>query len=63
LSEVLQKVEAITGHHIEVRVNPDFVRAMDVKFLCGNPEKLRGLIGVWDTPALEETLRWMLLEN
>jgi nucleoside-diphosphate-sugar epimerase len=58
--EVLEMVSRISGHSLEVVVNPAFVRANDVKTLYGDPTKLRGLIGAWETPPLEDTLRWML---
>lgn len=60
LREVLAIVETISGHTMRVDVNPAFVRANEVKTLCGDPTKLRTLIGDWETPPLEETLRWML---
>jgi GDP-6-deoxy-D-talose 4-dehydrogenase len=58
--EVLEMAERITGHHVEVCVNPALVRANEVKVLAGSPAKLRSLIGPWETPPLEATLRWML---
>lgn len=60
LRDVIAMSEAITGHHMEIRVNPAFVRANEVKSLCGDASTLRRLIGAWETPPLEETLRWML---
>ncbi|MDN0076845.1 GDP-mannose 4,6-dehydratase [Crenobacter sp. SG2303] len=60
LREALAMCEAVTGHSIQIRVNPAFVRANEVKTLCGDATRLRGLIGDWDTPPLLETLRWML---
>ncbi|WP_407278720.1 GDP-mannose 4,6-dehydratase [Aromatoleum evansii] len=60
LREALAMAEAITGHSMRVEVNPAFVRANEVRSLCGDPAKLRRLIGEWDTPPLEDTLRWML---
>lgn len=60
LREVLGLAEEITGHTMRIEVNPLFVRPNEVKTLCGNPSKLRDLIGEWDTPPLEDTLRWML---
>lgn len=62
LREVLQMMERISGHVIDVRVNPSFVRANEVRSLRGSTDKLRELIGDWDVPPLEETLRWMLGE-
>lgn len=60
LREVLAMAERISGHGMEVRVNPVFVRANEVQTLCGNPAHLRSLIGDWQGPTLEDTLRWML---
>jgi GDP-D-mannose dehydratase len=55
--------ESITGHNIEVRVNPAFVRANEVKTLCGDPSRLRALVGELESISLENTLRWMLGEG
>lgn len=60
LRETLALAEEITGFRMDVIVNPAFVRANEVKNLCGNASKLRKLIGDWSPPPLEETLRWML---
>jgi GDP-6-deoxy-D-talose 4-dehydrogenase len=60
LGEVLAMAEKITGHKIRVDVNPAFVRDNEVRSLCGNAGKLKRLIGDWDMPSFEETLRWML---
>ena len=60
LREVLAMAEAITGHSIRVEVNPAFVRANEVKTLCGDSSRLRSLVDPPDMPPLEETLRWML---
>ena len=61
LREILAMCSELTGHDIEVRVNPAFVRSNEVKTLCGNAQKLRDCIGDWSTPALRETLQWMLV--
>ncbi|MBY0454567.1 MAG: GDP-mannose 4,6-dehydratase [Burkholderiaceae bacterium] len=61
LREVLALVEDISGHQLQVQVNPAFVRANEVKTLSGNPARLRTLIGTdWCSPPLQDTLRWML---
>jgi GDP-6-deoxy-D-talose 4-dehydrogenase len=60
LREVLAMAGALTGHRIRVVVHPALVRQNEVKTLCGDPFKLRSLIGDWETPPLEETLGWML---
>lgn len=60
LREVIAMCEALTGHKIEVEVNPAFVRANEVKTLCGDNSRLKSLVSGWQTPPLEETLSWML---
>lgn len=60
LREVISMVEGICGRPIRVQVNPAFVRANEVKSLCGDAFRLRSIIGDWMTPPLAETLRWML---
>jgi len=60
LREVIAKCSAITGHTLDVQVNPAFVPANEVKTLCGDNARLRALVPGWETPALDETLGWML---
>lgn len=60
LRQVLSMMEKISGHFMEVEVNPAFVRAGEVKTLGGNPRHLCSLIGEWSSPPLEQTLAWML---
>lgn len=60
LREIIDSCEHITGHRIQVRVNPRFVRADEVKRLWGDCDRLRDTIGNWQPLPLEETLRWML---
>jgi len=60
LREVIEMCVAFTGHQIEVEVNPAFVRANEVKILCGDNSRLVELVKGWQTPRLEETLSWML---
>lgn len=60
LREVLELIQHISGQSIEVKVNPAFVRANEVKELCGDPTKLVSIIGDAKMPSLAETLRWMI---
>ena len=60
LAEILDLARQISGRDLQVRVNPDFVRANEVKHLCGDPIKLEGMIGPSQIPPFEQTLRWML---
>lgn len=60
LRKVIAMCEAITDHTIQVQVNPAFVRANEVKSLCGNPALLQSLVLGWQPMEFEQTLRWML---
>lgn len=60
LGEVLALVEQLSGHRMEVRINRDFVRADEVRFLCGSSARLETVIGPLAMPPLEDTLSWML---
>ena len=63
LNEVIQIASEISGFTMDVKVNPDFVRASEVKRLQGSREKIQATIGNIDNISLNETLRWMLLAN
>lgn len=60
LGHIISMMEAICACKIEVRVNPAFVRAAEVKTLVGSPEKLHGLLGELPVLPFDETLRWMV---
>jgi nucleoside-diphosphate-sugar epimerase len=64
LQFVMDTLKSITGHDIEIRVNPDFVRASEVHRMVGNPEKLQQLLASnglsLQVPALEDTFKKML---
>ncbi len=59
LDEVLQMMREISGHQLEVSVNPAFVRANEVKILLGSNARLQQLIGELPAQDLRATLRWM----
>ena len=60
LRDVIARAGQIAGHDIEVRVNPGFVRANEVKLLRGSRAKLESTIGSLAVPPLAATLRWMI---
>ncbi len=60
LLDIVQICTELTGHNIEVTVNPDFVRPNEIKKLGGDASKLTGSIGDWKKTELRETLSWML---
>ncbi len=60
LQYVLKQAAALSGHHLDVRVNPAFVRSADVKNLFGCKTKLESLISELPPITLSDTLRWMI---
>jgi nucleoside-diphosphate-sugar epimerase len=60
LREVIAALEAETSHHMDIRVNAQFVRANEVRRLVGSPRKLEALIGTVAEIPLTKTLRDML---
>lgn len=63
LQDVLALAQELSGHRIEVRVNPALVRPNEVHTLAGDKRKLVSLIGDWDSLPLPQTLAWMLASN
>lgn len=60
LQEVLDMVRSSTGHNLEVRVNPDFVRPNEVKMLVGSANKLRRLVPDLVPIDFPRTIEWMI---
>jgi nucleoside-diphosphate-sugar epimerase len=60
LQQVLQMARDISRHDLEVRINPAFVRANEVKTLTGSSDRLAAVLGQLPRMELEQTLRWML---
>ena len=60
LRDVVEIVSRISGHQFDVRVNPAFVRADEVRTLAGSKAAIEGLLGPLDSVPLEDTIRWML---
>lgn len=60
LREVVTLCKKITGQRMEIEVNPEFVRANEVRVLKGNNIRLKTLIGGWQHYNLKESLTWML---
>jgi GDP-6-deoxy-D-talose 4-dehydrogenase len=60
LHDVLRIVQRISGHELEVKVNPAFVRGNEVKRLRGSNARLLTRLPGWQSRSLEDTLAWML---
>lgn len=60
LREVMALATQITGHQIEINVNPAFVRANEVTRLGGDCTELKKFITNWHPRPLSDTLAWML---
>ena len=60
LQNIIDTLSDLTGHQLEVQVNPAFVRANEVHRLCGSPEKLVNCVGPLANTQLDDTLQWML---
>ena len=60
LGDILALAQELTGHQMQVRVNPAFVRANEVRELRADTSRLRASIGQFEPIALRETLQWML---
>lgn len=60
LQQVLNLVGRLSGNRLEVRVNPAFVRANEVRLLKGSPARLANAIGPLPMIPIETTLQWML---
>ena len=60
LQDILQACEQVTGHSLQVTVNPKFVRDNEVKSLRGSYDLLGSIVGPCKPRLLKETLRWMV---
>lgn len=60
LQEVIDICSRLTGHSLEIRINPAFVRENEVKILVGSGTKLERAVGGLKVFSIEDTLAWML---
>ncbi|CAB3759858.1 GDP-mannose 4,6-dehydratase [Paraburkholderia solisilvae] len=60
LQQVVQLVREASGHDLEIRVNPAFVRQNEVKMLAGSARKLQRLVPGLQPIDLRDTIRWMV---
>lgn len=59
IDDILATLNQISGHRIDVKVNPAFVRANDVPVLGGDVARLRTALPDWHPRDLSDTLDWM----
>jgi len=64
LQQVIDTLSELTQHHLQVKINPTFVRSNEVDLLCGDPTKLQALLVakgiVLPDFSLSQTLSFML---
>ncbi|MDB2694901.1 GDP-mannose 4,6-dehydratase [Erythrobacter sp.] len=60
LRDVIVMIQEISGHDLNVTINPAFVRENEVKMLWGDRSKIENLIGQRPNYCLRDTLAWML---
>lgn len=60
LREIIDICQSLSGHTIEVAVNPAFVRTNEVTRLHGDNRRLRSILPEWAPIPLEATIAWML---
>ena len=61
IREIIATLEKLSGHKMEVTVNPNFVRSADIARQCGDNSRLFQQLGDFPTPpGFENTLAWML---
>jgi nucleoside-diphosphate-sugar epimerase len=59
-NSVISMLRELTGHGIEVDVDPRFVRPNEVHRLCGDAARLEAAVGPLPAYSLRDTLAWML---
>lgn len=63
LREVIACLELMAQTHMNVEINPQFVRPNEIAHLAGSGKRLEECIGSIQWRPLDETLRWMLDAN
>jgi nucleoside-diphosphate-sugar epimerase len=63
LHQVLQTLEKISGHCLQTKLNPQFLRSNEIFELAGDPSKLERCIGPILWRSLDDTLGWMYQKN
>jgi len=59
IGDIIEKLTALSGHHIEVEVNHAFVRKGDVEVLGGDATLLSATLPDWRPRLIDDTLQWL----
>jgi len=59
---IVEQLTDLSGHRLEVRVNPDFVRTTEVHRLVGSSSRMEAALGPLPFRDFRDTLAWMLAE-
>lgn len=62
LRDIIKCCEKITGNHLNVSVNPKFVRRGEIERLGGDPTLLFSVLNRQNVHTVNDTLEWMLLD-
>ncbi|WP_343655848.1 NAD-dependent epimerase/dehydratase family protein [Paraburkholderia caribensis] len=60
LTDIIDIVREASGHDLEIRVNPAFVRQNEVKVLVGSAKRLNRVVPDMPAIGIEDTIDWML---
>jgi len=63
IAEIMEILTELSGHEMDIAVNPAFVRKNDVEYLGGDPTLLRHTLPDWNPFNIEDTLRWLFENN
>ncbi len=62
INKILSYAEELSGHKLEVRVNPKYLRKHEIHRLIGDNSLLKKYIGDFDSINIHDTVKWMLDE-
>ena len=59
LRSIIAALETVSGHRLELQVDPALVRANEIRELTGDARRLQAMVGPLEFPAMATTLEWM----
>jgi len=60
LRDVVDLLSYMSGHRIDIEVDPALVRANEVRTLVGSPDRLHAIVGPLPDFPFDVTLKWLL---